>query len=272
MMNAIDADQLRSSKENGYGTAMLIVGPILWLLFIAGTFGIALLYVLFGFIGLFIAQQVFKTRVFGDSIMVTDKQFPEINAMVVDYSKKLGLDEVPKTFVMNSGGISNALAARFVTGRFIVLYSGLIDIMDKEMAGMVIGHELGHHAAGHLSPWKSFLRLPAYLVPFLGAAYSRAREFTADRIGATCLDDMAGAKRGLTGLACGSQRLNKHVDSAAFVQQDAFVPPFIGFLVLIFSGYPRLTQRVMALDALFAERPALASPSFGVARAPAAVR
>ena len=111
-----------------------------------------------------------------------------------------------------------------------------------------------------------------YLVPFLGAAYSRAREFTADRIGATCLDDMAGAKRGLTGLACGSQRLNKHVDSAAFVQQDEFVPPFIGFLVLIFSGYPRLTQRVMALDALFAERPALASPSFGVARAQVATR
>ena len=54
----------------------------------------------------------------------------------------------------------------------------------------MIAHELGHIHRGHVR-WH-FVLAPAPLVPFLGAALSRAREYTCDRYGAAGAADPLG--------------------------------------------------------------------------------
>jgi predicted Zn-dependent protease len=86
------------------------------------------------------------------------------------------MSETPKAFLYNSNGLFNAFARRMFGGQYLFLTSALVDAENDEQVRFVIGHELGHHAAGHLDPWMNLIRLPANLVPFLGLAYSRARE------------------------------------------------------------------------------------------------
>src|SRR6185312_10536051 len=101
-----------------------------------------------------------------------------------------------------------AFARRLLGGRYLFLTPALVEADDDEQVRFVIGHELGHHAAGHLNPWLHFIRLPAYLVPFLQPAYSRAREYTCDSIGAHVSTDIVASRSSLQMLGCGCGRLN----------------------------------------------------------------
>jgi hypothetical protein len=64
----------------------------------------------------------------------------------------------------------------------VFLTSALIEATNDEQVRFVISHELAHRAAGYLNPWTGVLRMPSRVVPFLHPAYSRAREYTAERI------------------------------------------------------------------------------------------
>jgi hypothetical protein len=151
-------------------------------------------------------------------------------------------------------------ARRLFGGRFIFLTSAIIEAETDEQIKFVIGHELGHHAAGHLSLAKNILKGPAHFVPFLGTAYSRSRELTCDRVGAYLSNDMQSSRAALQMLACGCRRLNNSLNCDAFEAQEKLVPPFWGWVSLIFARYPRTTQRVIAVSAFFAESGSLAYP------------
>ena len=135
--------------------------------------------------------------------------------MVVEGAAAVNLPEVPKTFVFNSGGLINAFALRLIGGRYVWLTSALIDADTDAQVRFVIGHELGHHAAGHIDWRRSLLRFPGYVVPFLGAAYLRSREYTCDRVGAYLAQDLDAARSALQVLACGSIRLNPVMNPAS---------------------------------------------------------
>jgi Zn-dependent protease with chaperone function len=163
--------------------------------------------------------------------------------MVVAGSQEIGLPEPPKTFLYNSNGLLNAFARRLLRGRYVFLTSALVDATSDAQVRFVIGHELGHHAAGHLNPWMNTLKLPGYLIPFLGPAYSRSREYTCDTIGAYLSKDFAASRSSLQMLGCGCRRLNQ-----------AMVPTIFGFLTEIFRSHPRLTRRVAAIQEAITQR------------------
>ena len=131
------------------------------------------------------------------------------------------------------------------------LTSTLIEVETDAQVRFVIGHELGHHAAGHLDFYKRLLRLPGHFVPFLGRAYSRRRELTCDRLGADVSEDLHACRSALNMLACGCRRLNASLNCDAFEAQEKPVPGFTGWLTLIFLRYPRTTQRVTAISRFF---------------------
>jgi Zn-dependent protease with chaperone function len=120
-------------------------------------------------------------------------------------ARRIGLDETPDTYLMQSGGALNAFATRFLGLDLVVLYADLLDACGDNAAArdMIIAHELGHVRAGHLKG--HWFLLPAMLVPFLGTALSRAREYTCDRYGAAGAGDREGALLGLTILAAGGK-------------------------------------------------------------------
>ena len=249
-----DINSVRHPKEKLYGPATLIAGSILWLLLLSSLLleeEPLIAFLVLGAYALLLwgmsaaVRALMRAHMFGHYVLVSAHQFSHIHSMVEEGASRLGLDEVPMTFVYNSSGLMNAFALRLIgRRRYIWLTSALIDADNEEQLRFVIGHELGHHVAGHLDQLPNLLRWPAMIVPCLGAAYSRGRELTCDRIGAMIVHDVDVARSALQMLACGSAKLNGQMNGIAFAEQEKLVPPLAGFLLKIFSGYPRLTKRV----------------------------
>jgi len=265
----VEISQIKHPKEKLYGSIMLGFGALIWALFIGfillallrGQVHVALIAALY-FFGFWLVSYWLRalTRAYmiGHFVMVGPNQFPQLHRMVEEGARALNLAEAPQTFVYNSNGVMNAMALRLVgRQRYIWLTSALLDADDDEQVRFVIGHELGHHAAGHLDePW-SYLRFPGHFIPFLGAAYSRGRELTCDRIGALVCRDLTASRSALQMLASGSAKLNAQMNADAFQKQEQMVPGIAGFLLHIFSHYPRHTRRVEAVTQWYlAQRPA----------------
>lgn len=259
---------VRHSKEKFYGTLMLVFGAFIWALVALGLAIIAIkdsalilvVYLAYGLIFWFasyVTRALLRAYMIGHYVMVSEQQFPHLHKMVQEGAQALGLKDVPQAFVYNSSGVMNAMALTLVgRTRYIWLTSQLIDADDEEQVKFVIGHELGHHVAGHLDTLPGLMRLPAYMVPFLSQAYSRGRELTCDRVGYIVSNNLQASRTALQMLACGSAKLNAQMNPAAFEAQEKMVPSTAGFFLHIFSLYPRLTLRVEAVGQFAQKTPA----------------
>jgi Zn-dependent protease with chaperone function len=255
------AGKLKTTKEKTYHALALFFGSALWIVIILGVLAaltgsnaevaaVVGVYVFYGLLfALFylISNAVYRATAFGNMLLLGPQQFPHLYEMVVEGSTELGMREPPKTFLYNSNGLLNAFARRLMGGRYVFLTSALVEVSSDDQVRFVVGHELGHHAAGHLNPWLNFLKLPAHFVPFLMPAYSRAREYSCDRIGAHLAKDATASRSALQMLGCGCRRLNATMNCEAFMAQEAKVPSVFGFLSEIFRSHPRLTRRVAAI-------------------------
>lgn len=253
----IDVNKLRHPKEKFYFTVAAAVGGLVWLGLLLGTMGMVLIFAAMAAVPLWIAQQFFKAEVYGNAVRVSERQYPELHKVVRQCAKELGLKEVPDVFVTSGGGALNALAIKFIGRQYVILYAELVDLMlSQQRVGelhMVVAHELAHHAAGHTDWKKNLLMWPAMWMPYIGGAYGRACEFTADRLGAAVVGDLEAAKRALVMLAAGTTTLR--TDIKAFAQQEAEIPPFFGYINEVYATHPRMTRRVRELDDLEGQLP-----------------
>ena len=250
-------NRLRHPKERLYSAMILTAGIVLWTLFffiiIASLFLkpfnaiIDILEIIVIVLVVMAAGAWYRARAFGNMIMLGTEQCPTLYNMVAEGARSLGLAQTPTTFLYNSHGLVNAMARRLFGRRYVFLTSALVEIETDEQVKFVIGHELGHHAAGHLNPMQYILKLPGHFVPFLGPAYSRAREYTCDSIGAHLSQDFEASRTALQMLGCGCKRLNNQMNCDAFIAQEAMVPSIFGFISEIFRSHPRLTRRVGAI-------------------------
>jgi Zn-dependent protease with chaperone function len=255
--------RLRHPKEDGYGIVMLIFGIMYWVFIVIflvaalvtqpATGAVYVAYAIGFALFLFISAALFRAKIYGNYVLISPNQFPHLYNMVQQGAANVGLTPAPTAFIYNSNGLMNAFARRLFGGSFIFLTSAIVEAETDEQIKFVIGHELGHHAAGHLNLFKNILKGPAHFIPFLGPAYSRSRELTCDRVGAYLSNDMQSSRSALQMLACGCRRLNTSLNCDAFEEQEKLVPHFWGWVSLIFAHYPRVTQRVIAVSAFFAE-------------------
>lgn len=260
--------KLRTRSEKTYGAMALVFGAILWVVFVLGLLAayragnpqvtqVLTLYLVYGvlvWLFVLIAGVLYRATAFGNMVLLGPEQFPDLHAMVVDGARDLGLSPTPRTFLYNSNGLFNAFARRLMGGRYVFLTSALVEASNDEQVRFVIGHELGHHAAGHLNPLLNFIKMPAHVAPFLMPAYSRGREYTCDRIGAHLSGDLAASRGALQMLGCGCRRLNQSMSCEAFMAQEALVPPIAGWLTEIMRSHPRLTRRVAAISQVITAR------------------
>jgi Zn-dependent protease with chaperone function len=224
---------------------VVIASAAVWALLMVSIVGIvyAALLALFFFFG----HLAFITHIKGSAVKLGPSQFPDLYQRVVELARRAGMETEPAAYLLQAGGSLNALATKLFRGRMIVLFSDLLEACGDDLAArdMVIGHEIGHLRSGHLN-WFTLLA-PGRLLPFLGAAYSRACEYTCDRWGAALCADRAAAARGLVILAAGGRYAGR-VNLRAFVEQQSDLDT--GWLTLgrWLSGYPPLTARVAAIE------------------------
>lgn len=210
---------------------------------------IGLIYVLLLAVFFLFAHIALITYVRGSAVRLSPAQLPELHQRVVELATRAGVSPVPEAYVMQADGSLNAFATKFLRAHLVVLFTDLLDACGDDDAArdMIIGHELGHVRSGHLR-WHWFL-LPGMLVPFLGSAYSRAREFTCDRWGAALCGSPQGAIRGLVLLAAG-RRLAPRIDVAAYIAQQQGLDTGLMTIGRWLSGYPPLSERVEAIGGL----------------------
>ncbi len=252
----LNVKSMRHPKERLYFFISAAIGSLLWFVIIVGTLGLVLFYGIFVALGLWITQQFFKAVIYGNAVRVTEDQYPTIHDIVESNCSELGLTTIPDVFIVNGQGAVNAVAVRFHSKRYVLLFSDLVDLMLEREAinelKMIIGHELAHHAAGHTSVFRNLLIGPTKFIPFLGPAYSRACELTADRIGHALTDDNEASRRALISVVSGSKALASHVNIDAFREQEAQIPMLFGFLHEIFASHPRMTRRIVEIDKISA--------------------
>jgi Zn-dependent protease with chaperone function len=239
--------------------AVALASAFLWLLLALTILGLVYVGVICLF--LFLGHVVLITHIRGNAIRLGPDQLPDLHRRVLELAAAAGVDPVPEAYVMEAGGSLNAFATRFLRSRMIVLHTDLLEACgDDDVArDMVIGHELGHIKSGHLR--FIWLLAPGLLLPFLGSAYSRAREYSCDRWGGALCGDGDGAVRGLAILAAGG-RLASQVNLRSFVQQTTQLDTGWMTLGKWLSRYPPLCDRIAALQ------PALGSDLAPSARGP----
>jgi Zn-dependent protease with chaperone function/Tfp pilus assembly major pilin PilA len=236
-------DELVYPRERSLGAITLVLGLLAWLVIVVGTIGIALVYLLLGFVFYLFAQSALIAWLRGNGVLLSAQQLPDLRERFDACCAKLGIDDKPEAYLLQGNGLLNAFATRFLGRSYIVLLSDIVDAMQAHPDGVnfYIGHELGHVRMKHLTG--KLLRAPVLWLPLLGAAYSRAKESTCDRHGRACCETADAAARALVALAAGAQRW-RMVDLPAYEAQAALTSGFWMSYHELTGGYPWLTKRV----------------------------
>jgi len=142
----------------------------------------------------------------GSAVRVDERQFTRLHQLLGDVAKTLDAPELPEMYVA-----SNPVPGALTIGMnkpFIVLNSGLVDLLDAEELRFVIAHELGHAVSGHAvyqTLLQRMIQLSGVLawVPLGGLGFraimaalhewSRKAELSADRAGLLATQDPATA-------------------------------------------------------------------------------
>ncbi|AOY00191.1 M48 family metallopeptidase [Jeongeupia sp. USM3] len=235
-------------KEKTLFVVMAVLAGIVWLALVLGTLGIALLYVLIGFLVYLLTQSAFISYLRGTAVHITAEQMPQLYQRIEQCARKLQIRDVPDAFVLQADGMLNALATKFLGRRYIVLFSSVLDALEDhpDAIDFYIGHELGHLRRNHLN-WAPFLMIVSW-IPFLGAAYRRAQEYTCDRHGLACCSNPLDAQRAIATLAAGGSY--RKVDVQRYSSQIDWSRGFWMSFHELVSSYPWLTKRMYAVQEL----------------------
>ncbi len=235
----------RWPSEEALFVFAVLGGVSVWFALIISIIGIVYAVIL----GLMFAfmQLVLAGHIRGNGVRLGPDQMPELYAAVARIAQRMEMKRVPEAYLMQMGGALNAFATRFLMADMIVLYSDLLEACgeDEGARDMIIGHELAHIRLGHLR-WR-WLTAPSMLIPFLGMALSRAREYSCDRYGAAVAGTRDSAVLGLCILAAGG-RLAGRVNRTAFVQQRELMNTGTMALAEWLMTHPPLTKRIAAIE------------------------
>ncbi|OMF37001.1 hypothetical protein BK133_07240 [Paenibacillus sp. FSL H8-0548] len=246
-MNPYETDQSLVHKNEGrYFAIALIFSIMVYFCLLFSLVFIIVIPILF--LLPLLAQGIMLASIRVNGVRITPRQFPEVFAVVQEQCSKMGFAVVPDVYVMESSGILNAFASRFFGRNMVVLYSDLFELIqkggEKELT-FVITHELAHIKRNHLT--KQLLIIPALWLPFIGEAYSRACEYTCDRMAVYFTNDVDAAMDGLTILAIGKS-LYKRVDREEYLLQASYEKGFFVWLAERLSTHPSLPKRIYAIQ------------------------
>ncbi|MGI2158318.1 M48 family metalloprotease [Shewanella baltica] len=246
--NPIQMTEIVYSKEKSLFTLLAIISGIVWAALIIGTLGMALLYVLMFFIIYLFSHSAFISYLKGTAVEINAEQFPELHKQYLACCERLEMRQPPRAYLLAADGMLNALATRFLGRNYIVLFSSIVDALesDKDALNFYIGHELGHIRRNHIGK-APFLVFATWL-PLVGAAYSRACEYTCDLHGLRCCNSLRSATNAVAVLAAGVEQW-KRMNVDQYIRQARESSGFWMSLHELNGSYPWLTKRMARVDA-----------------------
>jgi Zn-dependent protease with chaperone function len=158
-----------------------------------------------------------RGRLLGTSVRVTDRHFPEIEAVVRRCSALLGM-RAPLVFVREDFLVP-ITAMGLGEPYSIVISSEWLRHLDDDELAFLVGCELAHIGAGHtrISSLFSASGRENPIIALVFGAWLRRTEYTADRVGLLCCGSLEAATRAI--YATTFRELKRRVDLDAFIQQ-----------------------------------------------------
>ncbi len=187
-----------------------------------------------------------ESYVRGNSVRLSDRQFPEVYAVLRGHCRRLGMSEVPELF-LTSGSIE-PYSHTFSSWRenYIVLHQIIFDIDDRKTMDVIsfaIAHELGAIRLNQTAVWNEMLLTYISSIKWLRNPLERARTYSRDRYGAALSPT---GFRGLLIHAIG-RRLMDEVNVEDYLEQERNYGGFWSFMNVFFESQPQVFTRLRHL-------------------------
>ena len=165
----------------------------------------------------------------GEGINITEESLPQMYHELVRSCEVLGIKDIPAystDWFYGPYHFSNG-----ETHRRIVMMSGSADLFTEAEMSFVLGHELGHMACGHkpyhmlletfympfvndpaFQAWASIIKLPLL-------EWYRISDYTADRVGLLCCQDINSALSTMIKKAGLPKKCYKSINIESFIEQ-----------------------------------------------------
>ena len=205
-------------------------------------YGIALMTI--GYMSLYYLNAQVRSR----SVKVTERNFPEVHALIHSFSDRLGI-QAPEAYIVSENGVLNAFSAFLFRRQYIQINSEVFEVAYREHRDMnalafIIAHEVSHiyygHATLHYNAWIWF----SQQLPLVSQIASRTREYSCDRL-AQRLTNYDGIGSML--MLVMDRHMYYMVDVQDYLNHAAQEGGFFLWLVNLFSTHPVMTKRIRAL-------------------------
>jgi Zn-dependent protease with chaperone function len=244
----IDLNQVKDPEE---ATARMVLGlmaaPVVLYLLILVLSTLGLILFVFGFVVAmkYVMQLFALAYIKTNAIEVTAEQHPAYHAMNENFSARLGI-EMPAIYIIRQGAF-NAFATKLAGKRMVVLYSEAVDALieggEERDVAFLIGHELAHHALGHLDLPERFFALGNWFI-WVGLWYSRCREVSCDRVALALIRDRALCTRAVVNMTIGTHLAKTTSVDAAIAQWNSHKDEFFVKYRTLYSTHPHNLSRI----------------------------
>jgi len=196
-------------------------------------------------IGAIIYVRLNQVQYIGNAIRVHHKQFPELYDTFTKYAKGLGISKAALYIKQDPYLQAYTLG---LTSCTLVLTSGLVEQLNEKELNFVVGHELGHYAAGHTKI--STIVIPVgsnnIISSLIFGFWNRKCELTSDRCGLALTRDVDNTISALIKLAIG-KKLYEKLDLGGYVAQIKASDTTMVKLSELLGSHPLITNRIRLL-------------------------
>lgn len=252
-----DLRTLRDPKERTALIWLYVASVPVWLALLAWCIldlGLPLLVLGILWLAMAIGEMLFAAYLKTNAVRVTETQLPELFQVVQSCCERLSMT-LPDVYVMQHN-IWNAFATKIFGRRMVVLLSGAVDSIllkgDLHQLAWLVGHELGHHWAGHFNLSQKLARAGGWLI-WIQLWHSRRAELTCDRVGLFCAGSLKAGQLALMNATVGAQLASKVNLREAAVQWQVHRHEFFVRYRTLYATHPHLLARLDHLNHAGAE-------------------
>ncbi len=182
----------------------------------------------------------------GNSVHLSNEQFPEVYAILQSHCERLGMVDVPELFL--TGRSVEPFSKTFSSWgeRYIVIHQSLFDVDDRKTMDVIsftLAHELGAIRLNHTAVWNEMLLTYVSAIKWFRNPLERVRTYSRDRYGAAL------APTGFRGLLINAigRRLMDQVNVEEYLQQSRTYGGLWSNINTFFEPNPQVLLRINQL-------------------------